>query len=209
MDLLDAIRALRRPRARLLDLPAPFDQDSRSDPGQARHGADRHKAALRSRGPAGGYRLIDWTIVRPELAAATVVQIAAGGIMVPEAVDAARVCMPKVSPPMCSSSPALSDSIRLPDARRAATGTCRRTARPRAPGDADSGRRAASADRHRAGWGLAFDGLPWFGLGRAGRAARCRRFRQSGSRADLYHATGIDADQIVNAAMLALDLVGA
>ena len=32
-------------------------------------------------------------------------------------------------------------------------------------------------------------------------------FGQSGSRADLYHATGIDADQIVNAAMLALDLV--
>jgi pyruvate dehydrogenase complex dehydrogenase (E1) component len=31
-------------------------------------------------------------------------------------------------------------------------------------------------------------------------------FGQSGSRDDLYHQTGIDADQIVNAAMLALDL---
>lgn len=31
-------------------------------------------------------------------------------------------------------------------------------------------------------------------------------FGQSGSRADLYHETGIDADQVVNAAMLALEL---
>ena len=31
-------------------------------------------------------------------------------------------------------------------------------------------------------------------------------FGQSGSRADLYHQTGIDADQIVNAAMLSLEL---
>jgi pyruvate dehydrogenase E1 component len=31
-------------------------------------------------------------------------------------------------------------------------------------------------------------------------------FGQSGSRDALYHATGIDADQIVNAAMLALEL---
>ena len=31
-------------------------------------------------------------------------------------------------------------------------------------------------------------------------------FGQSASRADLYHAVGIDADQIVNAAMLALEL---
>jgi pyruvate dehydrogenase E1 component len=33
-------------------------------------------------------------------------------------------------------------------------------------------------------------------------------FGQSGSRAELYRATGIDADQIVNAAMLALELTG-
>jgi pyruvate dehydrogenase E1 component len=32
-------------------------------------------------------------------------------------------------------------------------------------------------------------------------------FGQSGSRADLYRATGIDADQIFNAAMLSLDLI--
>ena len=32
-------------------------------------------------------------------------------------------------------------------------------------------------------------------------------FGQSGTRADLYRQTGIDADEIVNAAMLALDLV--
>jgi pyruvate dehydrogenase E1 component len=31
-------------------------------------------------------------------------------------------------------------------------------------------------------------------------------FGQSGSRVDLYKATGIDSDQIVNAAMLALEL---
>jgi pyruvate dehydrogenase E1 component len=34
-------------------------------------------------------------------------------------------------------------------------------------------------------------------------------FGQSGSRRDVYHQVGIDADQIVNAAMLALDLVEA
>jgi pyruvate dehydrogenase E1 component len=32
-------------------------------------------------------------------------------------------------------------------------------------------------------------------------------FGQSGSRRDVYHKVGIDADQIVNAALLALDLV--
>ncbi|MGH2551145.1 MAG: hypothetical protein ACRDHN_17305, partial [Thermomicrobiales bacterium] len=31
-------------------------------------------------------------------------------------------------------------------------------------------------------------------------------FGQSASRADLYHAVGIDSDQIINAAMLALEL---
>jgi pyruvate dehydrogenase complex dehydrogenase (E1) component len=34
-------------------------------------------------------------------------------------------------------------------------------------------------------------------------------FGQSGSRAALYHATGIDVDQIVNAGMLALELAQA
>jgi pyruvate dehydrogenase E1 component len=34
-------------------------------------------------------------------------------------------------------------------------------------------------------------------------------FGQSGSRAALYHKTGIDVDQIVNAALLALELAGA
>jgi pyruvate dehydrogenase complex dehydrogenase (E1) component len=31
-------------------------------------------------------------------------------------------------------------------------------------------------------------------------------FGQSGSRQDLYHTTGIDTEQVVNAAMLALEL---
>ena len=39
---------------------------------------------------AGGYRLIEWQIDAPDLDPRDVVQIAAGGIMVPEAIEAAR-----------------------------------------------------------------------------------------------------------------------
>ena len=68
-------------------------------------------------------------------------------------------------------------------------------------------RRAAGADRDRRRRRVARAELPRRRVRRAGRAARrSTRFGQSGTIPDLYAYAGIDADHIVEAALLALEL---
>lgn len=157
---------------------------------------------------AGGYRLIDWTVDAPDLAARDVVQIAVGGIMAPEAVAAAK---------------------RL-HAEGVAANVLVVTSAERLFSDLRSSRRRSLADVHArssmghlerlipanerrapivtvqdgASHSLAFLGSAW---GVPVVPLGVDEFGQSGTRADLYRQTGIDADEIVNAAMLALDLV--
>jgi pyruvate dehydrogenase E1 component len=162
---------------------------------------------LRQHVLAGGYRLIDHTIDAPGLDPRDTVQIMVGGIMVPEAVDAARRLHEEgvaANVIVVTSSDLLFDSIRR----------ARRAQLRNASADLDMGhlatllpageRRAPmvtiqdGASHSLAFLGSAF-GVPVVPLG-------VDEFGQSASRADLYHAVGIDADQIVNAAMLALEL---
>ena len=155
----------------------------------------------------GGYRLVDRAVAVPDLPVRDAVQIATGGIMVPEAVAAARrlhaegVAANVIN---VTSAERLFDLLRT--ARRAQLDNARRpldlghlgTLLPEAE------RRAPIVTvQDGASHSLAFlgsvHGVPVVPLG-------VDDFGQSGSRAALYHKHGIDADQIVNAAMLALEL---
>jgi len=181
----------------------PIDQGRLAEP-LARFGEEE----LRRQVLAGGYRIVDRLLTVPDLPAADTVQIAAGGIMVPEALEAAgRLHAEGVAANVIN----VTSASRLYAALRAA-------------------RRAQLADAHRsldlghldtlfpaaerrapivtvqdgASHSLAFlgsiHGVPVVPLG-------VDEFGQSGSRADLYAKTGIDAAQITNAALLALELV--
>jgi pyruvate dehydrogenase E1 component len=162
---------------------------------------------LRAHVLAGGYRLIDHTIDAPGLDPRDTVQIMVGGIMVPEAVDAARRLHEEgvaANVIVVTSSDLLFSALR----------TARRAQLRNASADLDMGhlatllptseRRAPmvtiqdGASHSLAFLGSAF-GVPVVPLG-------VDEFGQSASRPDLYAAVGIDAGQIVNAAMLALEL---
>ena len=162
---------------------------------------------LRQHVLAGGYRLVDHAIDAPGLDPRDTVQILVGGIMVPEALEAAKRLHDEgvaANVIVVTSSDLLFDSLR----------TSRRTQLKNASADLDLGhvetlipaqeRKAPMVTiQDGASHSLAFlgsiFGVPVVPLG-------VDEFGQSASRADLYHAVGIDADQIVNAAMLALDL---
>jgi pyruvate dehydrogenase E1 component len=162
---------------------------------------------LRKHVLAGGYRLIDHTIDAPGLDPRETVQIMVGGIMVPEAVDAARRLHEEgvaANVIVVTSSDLLFSALR----------TARRAQLRNASADLDMGHLATllpTAERRApmvtiqdgASHSLAFlgsaFGVPVVPLG-------VDEFGQSASRPDLYAAVGIDADQIVNAAMLALEL---
>ena len=180
----------------------PIDQRLQ-DEARARLGNDE----LRRQVLLGGYRLVDRAVSAPELASTDVVQIAAGGIMVPEAVEAAtRLHEEGIAANVLA--------ITSPERLYATLRTSRRSLLKDASSRSDldhletlipAGERRAPivTVQDGASHSLAFLGSIW---GAPVVPLGVDEFGQSGTRADLYCATGIDADQIVNAAMLALEL---
>jgi pyruvate dehydrogenase E1 component len=165
---------------------------------------------LRRQVLAGGYRIVDRTVHAPDLPAGDTVQIFAGGIMVPEAIAAARALHAEG---VAANVIHVTSSDRIFDALRNARRAQLRDAH--APLDlghletlVPAGERRApivtiqdGASHSLTFLGSVF-GVPVVPLG-------VDEFGQSGTRQELYHATGIDTDQIVNAAMLALELAEA
>lgn len=165
------------------------------------------EAELRRQVLAGGYRLIDRTVHAPDLPVADSVNIFVGGIMAPEAIEAARRLHDEgvaANIIVATSTDRLFAQLR--DSRRR---LLRNASDTLDLGHLEtlipaSERRAPivtiqdGASHAMSFLGSVF-GVPVVPLG-------VDAFGQSGSRADLYHETGIDADQIVNAAMLALEL---
>ena len=180
----------------------PVDQTLIDEPLE-RFGVD----GLRNQVLAGGYRIVDRKLSAPELSTRDVVQIAAGGIMVAEAIAAAqRLHEEGIAANVIN----VTSSNRLYDALR----TARRRQLKDAAANLDLGhlemlipseeRRAPMVTiQDGASHSLAFLGSAW---GVPVVPLGVDEFGQSGSRQDLYHTTGIDTDQIVNAAMLALEL---
>lgn len=165
------------------------------------------EAVLREHVLAGGYRLIDHTIDAPGLDPKDTVQIMVGGIMVPEAVEAAKRLHEEgvaANVIVVTSSDLLFNALR----------SSRRAQLRNASAKLDLGHLETlipvnerkspivtiqdGASHSLAFLGSVF-GVPVVPLG-------VDEFGQSASRADLYHAVGIDSDQIINAAMLALEL---
>jgi pyruvate dehydrogenase E1 component len=166
--------------------------------------------ALRQAVLAGGYRLIEWQQAAPDLDPRDCVQIATAGIMVPEAVDAARRLHEEG---VAANVLVITSAERLyAEIRNARRSQLRSAGTPLDLGHLESlipaaERRAPIVTvQDGASHSMAFLGSAW---GVPVVSLGVDDFGQSGSRADLYHATGIDADQIVNAAMLSLDLVTA
>jgi pyruvate dehydrogenase E1 component len=180
----------------------PVDQKL-LDEALARLGEDE----LRRQTLLGGYRIVDRRVAAPDLPLADTVQIAAGGIMVPEAIEAAR---------RLHEEGVAANVINVTSARRLyrALSEARSRQLVDAHRDPDLGHLATLFPREErrapivtvqdgASHGLAFlgsiYGAPTVPLG-------MDQWGQSGSRAALYDYAGIDPDEIVNAAMLALEL---
>lgn len=162
---------------------------------------------LRRQVLAGGYRLIDRESATPDLPVRDTVQIATGGIMVPEAVEAARRLHAEgvaANVITVTSPQKLYTAVR--DARRA---QLRDAYAPTDLGHLEtlipSGERRAPivTVQDGASHSLAFLGSAW---GVPVVPLGVDEFGQSGARRDLYHKMGIDAEEIFNAALLALDL---
>jgi pyruvate dehydrogenase E1 component len=180
----------------------PIDQKLMDD-ALARLGEEE----LRRQVLQGGYRIIDRRFDAPDLPAQDTVQIAAGGIMVPEAIAAARRLHEEgVAANVISVTSvrrlyrALRESrgLLLSNALRSADLGHLGTLLP-----PDERRAPIVTVQDGASHGLAFlgsiYGAPTVPLG-------MDKWGQSGSRGALYDYAGIDADEIVNAAMLALEL---
>jgi len=180
----------------------PIDQGLMDEP-LARFGEDE----LRRQVLAGGYRIVDRALAAPELSAQDVVQIAVGGIMVPEAIAAAhRLRGEGIAANVIN----VTSSNRLYDALRTARRTqLKDAAAPLNLGHletlipADERRAPIVSIQDGASHSLSFIGSAW---GVPVVPLGVDEFGQSGSRDALYRATGIDTNQIVNAAMLALEL---
>ena len=180
----------------------PIDQGLFSEP-LDRFGADE----LRRQVLAGGYRLVDRHVATPDLPADDTVTIAVGGIMVPEAVAAARLLQAEgvaVNVINVTSADRLYRAARqaraaqLIDARAAHHHGHLETLFP------GSDRRAPIVTvQDAASHSLAFLGAVW---GAPVVPLGVDEFGQSGSRGELYGQVGIDVDTIVNAGLLALDL---
>ena len=161
---------------------------------------------LRRQTLLGGYRIVDRRVAAPDLPARDTVQIAAGGIMVPEAIAAAhRLHEEGVAANVINVTSARRLYRTLRDARGQLlpTPAASRTGPPGDAFPADERRAPIVTVQDGASHGLAFlgsiYGAPTVPLG-------VDQLGQSGSRAALYEYAGIDAEEIVNAAMLALEL---
>jgi pyruvate dehydrogenase E1 component len=156
---------------------------------------------------AGGYRIVDRRVVAAELPVADAVTMAVGGIMVPEAIAAAErlhqegvaaTVVNVTSPDRLYHGLRKARQDQLEDASRALDLGHLATLFPM-----EERRTPLVTVQDGASHSLAFlgsvYGVPVVPLG-------VDQFGQSGSRAALYQATGIDTNEIVNAAMLALEL---
>ena len=155
----------------------------------------------------GGYRIVEWLNEATGLDPADTVQICAAGIMLPEAMEAARRLHDEG---VAANVIAITSAERLYDGLRRA----RRSQLMSAYAGLDLGHLQTLIPDHErrapivtvqdgASHSLAFLGSAW---GVPVVPLGVDEFGQSGTRADLYRVTGIDAGQIVNAAMLALEL---
>jgi pyruvate dehydrogenase E1 component len=183
----------------------PIDQNLMNEPLE-RFGEEE----LRRQVLSGGYRIIDRNLSTPELSRQDVVQIAVGGIMVPEAIAAAKRLHDEG---IAANVINVTSSNRLYDAlRRARRSQLKNAAAPLDLGHletlipADERRSPFVTIQDGASHSLSFLGSVW---GVPVVPLGVDEFGQSGSREALYRATGIDTDQIVNAAMLALELAQA
>jgi pyruvate dehydrogenase E1 component len=162
---------------------------------------------LRRQVLAGGYRLVDRQVDVPDLAASDVVHIASGGIMIPEAVESAR----RLHAEGVAANVINVTSVNklYADLRNARRSQLRDAYAPLDLGHLETliprGERRAPivTVQDGASHSLAFLGSAW---GVPVVPLGVDEFGQSGSRRDVYRKVGIDADQIVNAAFLALDL---
>jgi pyruvate dehydrogenase E1 component len=163
--------------------------------------------AMRRQTLLGGYRVVDRRAAAPDLPARDVVQIAAGGIMVPEAIAAAKVLHEEgVAANVINVTSARRLYRTLRDARNYQLVDARRELKLE-----HLATLFPSDERHApivtvqdgASHGLSFlgsiYGAPTVPLG-------VDTWGQSGSRAALYEYAGINPEEIVNAAMLALEL---
>ena len=182
----------------------PIDQGL-LDPALARLGEEE----LRRQVLAGGYRLVDRRETAPHLPVENVVHIVTAGTMVPEALEAAaRLAEEEVAANVIN--------LTGPSLVYEAAKRLRQQAMRDASQEPDEGpfawlfppdeRRAPIVTVHdAASHALAFlggvFGVPVVPLG-------VDVFGQSGTRADLYRATGIDPDSIVAAGLHALELRG-
>jgi pyruvate dehydrogenase E1 component len=180
----------------------PVDQKLRLEPLE-RLGEDE----MRRQVLAGGYRLIDRTIDTPDLPVDDIVHIATGGIMVPEAVEAARRLQEEgvaVNVINVTSAKLLYASLRdargaqLSDAHHALRLGHLETLIPKQERKAPIVTVQDGASHSLAFLGSAW-GVPVVPLG-------VDEFGQSGARDAVYQKVGIDTEQIVNAGLLALDL---
>ncbi len=173
------------------------------EPALARLGEEE----LRRQVLAGGYRLVDRRETAPNLPVANTVQIVAAGTMIPEAVEAAeRLAEEEIAANVINiTSP--SEIYRLfRDRRRYGVDV----GSPNGSGSFDwlilpEERRAPivtvqDAASHALSFLGGIFGVPVISLG-------VDEFGQSGTRGDLYHATGIDVDAIVGAGLHAIELV--
>ncbi len=161
---------------------------------------------LRRQVLAGGYRLVDRRETTPNLPAGNTVQIVAAGTMIPEAVEAAaRLADEEIAANVINlTSP--SEIYRLFRERRR-SGVDMGTPDGRQSFDwliLPEERRAPivtvqDAASHALSFLGGIFGVPVISLG-------VDEFGQSGTRGDLYHATGIDVDAIVGAGLHALEL---
>jgi pyruvate dehydrogenase E1 component len=180
----------------------PIDQTLFTEP-LARLGEDE----LRRQVLRGGYRAVDRRVLTPDLPTRDVVQIAVGGIMLPEAIAAAAMLHEEgvaANVINVTSPNRLYDTLRT--ARRAQLADAHR------PLDLGHLETLLPVDERRAPIVTIQDGashtlsflgsvygVPVVPLG-------VDQFGQSAARATLYEYVGIDTKQIVNAAMLALEL---
>ena len=180
----------------------PIDQGLLDD-ALARLGEDE----LRRQALLGGYRIVDRRTAAPELPVQDAVQIAVGGIMVPEAVAAAkRLHAEGVAANVIAVTSARRLYRTLRDAREARLRDAHR--------DANLGHLATliPAEERRAPIVTVQDGashsLAFLGgaFGAPTVPLGMDAWGQSGSRSALYDYAGIGVDEIVNAAMLALEL---
>ncbi|HEV2072078.1 MAG TPA: 1-deoxy-D-xylulose-5-phosphate synthase N-terminal domain-containing protein [Thermomicrobiales bacterium] len=180
----------------------PIDQSLMSEPLERLGEDELHRQVI-----AGGYRLIEGGISAPDADARDTVQIAAGGIMIPEAVAAAK---------RLHAEGVAANVINVTSAQKLYAGI--RSSRQAQLDDAyvalNHGHIETLLPRHErrapivtvqdgASHSLAFLGGIW---GTPVVPLGVDQFGQSGARKDLYRVMGIDADQIFNAALLALDL---